>query len=753
MSLSSTNNRNDYTGTGALDEYDYTFKIFREQDLLVTVRDTDGIEETLVLNTDYTVDGVGDVGGGTITLLDGDLADDYVLTIRRVLELKQSTDIRNQGPYFPVLHENQFDKHVMIAQQQQDEIDRSMRLPETVSASDVDTTLPLPVAGRTIGWNDDADGLANFANAGDLEVSAFIETVLDDTTSVIARDTLRTRGIIHVGDYGAVGDGTTDDSAAITSAIAAALAAGKVLYGAAGKTYRIESNVNFRFIAVDFSECNILVVGTAVRAIIGGNAASTPNPTQKFKEISRSGGANSNPTCRVIGAKGQQIHVDYCDYLDLYADTSTGNNATDYSIAYSTFYFNHITKLVLTNNASTDGSSVQWINENTFYLKRTTTLVIEGTYPHNHNYFHTGAFESATITITAGISNIFPSLRAETSLAISCAAGTYANVFVVSYIGTALVDARDESPATFTDTSGRNYCKKLVHAHQRRIPIVAVSPATCKSFTNSTTTTKANYTTLKGVDVQAYGIRKFVRQSFALVYDCPFIPVSIGDLFTFSADATIFRYVVRLYNSSFVLMTESTDASIASYLECDSGLAWNNSTDAYEMSANSASMSVAVVNSAVAYIKFEIRTGGSVSSTPFTRFGLQLISKSPSSSAFYQVPGNVYQNASVTSSPTRGFCEEIGEKVSNSAGGWFTCTFTSDTTLNGAEAAAQTVVTVTTVTGIASGDVVGLELDDGSTHWTTVNGSPAGSDVTLTDALPSGAASGNRIVFNRWTAT
>jgi hypothetical protein len=75
------------------------------------------------------------------------------------------------------------------------------------------------------------------------------------------------------------------------------------------------------------------------------------------------------------------------------------------------------------------------------------------------------------------------------------------------------------------------------------------------------------------------------------------------------------------------------------------------------------------------------------------------------------------------------------------------------TTLGGAEAAAQTDLTVAAITGVASGDIIGILLDDGTTHWTTVNGAPSGSTITITAALPSDAASGNRVVVNRWTNT
>ncbi len=171
MSIASQVSRADYVGNGATDEYDYPFLIFANTDLLVTTRDADGVESTLVLTTDYTVDGVGDADGGTITLTGGNLDSGETLTIRRVRPIKQNTDIRNQGEFFPETHEDAFDHFIMVDQQQQDEIDRALKLPETIDDSAFDPTLPADIAdhpAHAIVVNEDGDGFDLVSNlAGD----------------------------------------------------------------------------------------------------------------------------------------------------------------------------------------------------------------------------------------------------------------------------------------------------------------------------------------------------------------------------------------------------------------------------------------------------------------------------------------------------------------------------------------------------------------------------------------------------------
>jgi hypothetical protein len=167
MSIASTTSRNNYTGNGATSVYSYSFRIFAQTDLLVTVSDTSGNETTLVLTTDYTVSGVGAVAGGAITLVSagqawltaGNLTTDYTLAIRRVRPLTQSADIRNQGDFYPEGHEDAFDHGIMVAQQQQDEIDRSVKVPETVDPGSFSAELPVPSADKYLKFNAAADGL------------------------------------------------------------------------------------------------------------------------------------------------------------------------------------------------------------------------------------------------------------------------------------------------------------------------------------------------------------------------------------------------------------------------------------------------------------------------------------------------------------------------------------------------------------------------------------------------------------------
>lgn len=193
MTISTTTNRMDYTGNGATSVYSFTFLIRDAGHLLVTTKViATSVETTLVIGTDYSVSGVGVAGGGAITLIAGNLASTKTITIRRVVPLTQSTDVRNQGDFFPEVYEDALDDLMMVDQQQQNNIDRSMKLPETTNLSTVSALLPAPSADKLLGWNAGATALENKVDLSAYSVTPYIETLLDDANAAAARVTLDT---------------------------------------------------------------------------------------------------------------------------------------------------------------------------------------------------------------------------------------------------------------------------------------------------------------------------------------------------------------------------------------------------------------------------------------------------------------------------------------------------------------------------------------------------------------------------------
>jgi hypothetical protein len=189
VTIESEINRNTYAGNGASSAYPFTFKITAPADLRVVEKDTDGNETVLALNDHYSVSGGETDAGGTVTL-SSPLAEGHILAIRRLLSIIQPTSIANQGPYFAALHENTFDRLTMVDQQQQDEIDRSLRLPESEAGL---LELPTKEARASKFLAFDADGEPIGSSGGidpAIPVSAFGEALAASVNAAAARETL-----------------------------------------------------------------------------------------------------------------------------------------------------------------------------------------------------------------------------------------------------------------------------------------------------------------------------------------------------------------------------------------------------------------------------------------------------------------------------------------------------------------------------------------------------------------------------------
>ena len=67
------------------------------------------------------------------------------------------------------------------------------------------------------------------------------------------------------------------------------------------------------------------------------------------------------------------------------------------------------------------------------------------------------------------------------------------------------------------------------------------------------------------------------------------------------------------------------------------------------------------------------------------------------------------------------------------------------TTISAAEASGQTVISLTSITGMADNDYIGIELDSGALHWTQINGTPSAGTATIDVALTGDVAAGNKV--------
>lgn len=88
--------------------FQYPFRISNTNQLIVTLIQPGPVETVLQEVTHYTVDGVGNAGGGNITMVTPP-ATGETLRIERTPPLLQLTDLRNQGSYLPSMVEDALD--------------------------------------------------------------------------------------------------------------------------------------------------------------------------------------------------------------------------------------------------------------------------------------------------------------------------------------------------------------------------------------------------------------------------------------------------------------------------------------------------------------------------------------------------------------------------------------------------------------------------------------------------------------------
>lgn len=105
-------------------------------------------------------------------------------------------------------------------------------------------------------------------------------------------------------------------------------------------------------------------------------------------------------------------------------------------------------------------------------------------------------------------------------------------------------------------------------------------------------------------------------------------------------------------------------------------------------------------------------------------------------------PGlHVWTVAEATLFPSPG---QVQYPISNAAGSAHATQSYVQSEISDDEASGQTVISIENTGGMASGDHIGITLDDGTIHWSAITGTP-GATATITVALPDSTAAGNLV--------
>ena len=151
MTINSTTRKtNSLVGNGNTHTYPFAFKVFTDADIVVKKLEASTSNETtltLGLNNDYIVTLNADQNsnpGGSITLKSGgnnqNLASGFSIVITSAVQSLQGTDLTNQGGFFPEVINDALDKSAILHQQQQTELDRSIKFSLTNTIGSLEIT-------------------------------------------------------------------------------------------------------------------------------------------------------------------------------------------------------------------------------------------------------------------------------------------------------------------------------------------------------------------------------------------------------------------------------------------------------------------------------------------------------------------------------------------------------------------------------------------------------------------------------------
>lgn len=239
MAFTNQTARTSATGSGSVGQVvPFSFPIGSSSDLTVYSRVTaTGVETLLTETTNYTVTVSGDSGGSVTTVTA--VATTAQIHIVRQTPKTQTLDLTAGGAFSPENIEDAFDKQTKIAIDAHDKADRSVRFPATDPTSSI-SELPSSIDRASKFMSFDSYGKPSASSAIDaslVTISSFAETILDDADGASVASTIfedmsnaeritwkgqtNLDSVFNVKDYGATGDGTTEDSDAIKAACAA----------------------------------------------------------------------------------------------------------------------------------------------------------------------------------------------------------------------------------------------------------------------------------------------------------------------------------------------------------------------------------------------------------------------------------------------------------------------------------------------------------------------------------------------------
>ena len=252
--IGATTPRIQYTATASQTVFTVPFEFLANADLAVYVN---GTLKTLI--TDYTLTGANTTGGGTLTFVTGRTAGEIVTILSNLAYSRNTNKYTKFGLLPAEVLEADFDALQVQAKQLAlaDQFALRVSLTDTGSPS---MTLPVVAtrASKVLGFNASGNPTASSSTVAAMDAavtaintiagassgnSASISHIASGTGATATTVQTKLREVVSVKDFGAVGDGTTDDTTSIQAAINSLGSNGGIVNFPPG-TYRCTSEIN-----------------------------------------------------------------------------------------------------------------------------------------------------------------------------------------------------------------------------------------------------------------------------------------------------------------------------------------------------------------------------------------------------------------------------------------------------------------------------------------------------------------------------